>query len=50
MTIIPGSPTDDVGVLGGTFIEGATSETPNTQEFKILLEDAKKFYGISNEL
>lgn len=37
---------NDVGVIGGTFIEGATSETPNTEEFDILLEGAKSFYGI----
>ncbi len=37
---------NDVGVIGGTFIEGATSETPNTSEFGLMIEGAKKFYGI----
>ena len=36
----------DIGVIGGTFIEGATPKTPNEKEFDILLEGAKKFYGI----
>ena len=26
---IPGSPTNDVGVIGGTFIEGVTTDIPN---------------------
>jgi hypothetical protein len=33
-------------MIGGTFIEDATKEAPNTEEFSILLEGAKKFYGI----
>ena len=37
---------NDVGVIGGTFIEGASSTTPNEEEFDILLQSAKKFYGI----
>lgn len=43
---LPNTEANDVGVIGGTFIEGATSETPNEEEFDILLEGAKKFYGI----
>jgi hypothetical protein len=42
----PGSGKNDIGVIGGTFIEGATNETPNVKEFEIVVEDAKKFYGI----
>jgi hypothetical protein len=38
---------NDVGVIGGTFIEGATPETPNTEEFDIMIDGAKKFYGIN---
>jgi hypothetical protein len=38
--------TQDIGVIGGTFIEGATPETPNREEFDIILEGARKFYGI----
>jgi len=37
---------NDVGVIGGTFIEDATDETPNEEEFDIMLQGAKKFYGI----
>jgi hypothetical protein len=37
---------NDVGVIGGTFIEGADSSTPNEEEFDIMLQGAKDFYGI----
>jgi hypothetical protein len=43
---LAGSDISSVGVIGGTFIEGATSSTPNEKEFSIMLENAKKFYGI----
>lgn len=43
---LPDTGANDIGVIGGTFIEGATPETPNEEEFNILLEGAKKFYGI----
>jgi D-amino-acid oxidase len=43
---LPNTGSNDVGVIGGTFIEGATFETPNTEEFDILLQGAKDFYGI----
>ena len=36
----------DVGVIGGTFIEGADKNTPNNEEFEIIINNAKKFYGI----
>ncbi len=42
----PNTEYNDVGVIGGTFIEGATSKTPNEEEFDILIQGAKKFYGI----
>lgn len=42
----PGTNITDVGVIGGTFIEGATANTPNEEEFEILIQGAKKFYGI----
>ncbi|PCH55275.1 MAG: hypothetical protein COC15_04500 [Legionellales bacterium] len=41
---LAGAAARDVGVLGGTFIEGAT--TANIEEFDILIANAKKFYGI----
>ena len=41
-----GTGVNDVGVVGGTFIEGATPETPNEKEFDIMIEGAKRFYGM----
>jgi len=35
----------DVGVVGGTFVEGADKSTPNEEEFEIMLEGARRFYG-----
>ncbi|MEN9727620.1 MAG: D-amino acid dehydrogenase [Pseudomonadota bacterium] len=43
---LPGTGENDVGVIGGTFIEGATPETPNQEEFEILVANARKFYGV----
>jgi hypothetical protein len=43
---LPGTGENDVGVLGGTFIEGATPDTPNVEEFEILIANARKFYGV----
>jgi hypothetical protein len=43
---LPNANPNDVGVIGGTFIEDATSETPHQEEFDILLKGAKEFYGI----
>ena len=43
---LPGSAANDIGVVGGTFIEGATPETPNDEEFQIMIDGAKRFYGI----
>lgn len=41
----PGSQKNDIGVLGGTFILGATKETPNEEEFEIIKHNARKFFG-----
>lgn len=46
---MPGSGLNDVGVVGGTFIEGASPDTPNDEEFEILIDNACKFYGIDNK-
>ncbi|BFD45986.1 MAG: hypothetical protein DMENIID0002_06320 [Rickettsia endosymbiont of Sergentomyia squamirostris] len=43
---MPNTGVNDVGVIGGTFIEGATPATPNDEEFGIILQNAKEFYGI----
>lgn len=37
---------NDVGVIGGTFIEGGSPATPNTAEFEIMMRGARDFYGI----
>ncbi len=36
----------DVGVIGGTFVEHADSSTPNIEEFDIMVQAARKFYGL----
>lgn len=41
-----GSPENDVGVIGGTFIEGADETTPHEEEFEIMIQSAKDFYRI----
>ena len=43
---LPGTGANDVGVVGGTFIEGATPETPNYEEFGIMMAGARTFYGV----
>jgi len=37
----------DIGVVGGTFVEGGNPSTPNLKEFEFMLDGAKKFYGLS---
>lgn len=44
---LPGSGPADVGVVGGTFIEGSTPNTPNPEEFDIMMRGARRFYGVS---
>jgi len=44
---LPDSGPSDVGVVGGTFIEGATPDTPNVPEFEIMLAGARRFYGVT---
>ena len=43
---LPGKGPNDVGVIGGTFIEGGTATTPNIKEFDKMIAGAKHFYGI----
>ena len=43
---LPATGVNDVGVVGGTFIEGGTPDTPNTQEFDTMMASAREFYGI----
>jgi hypothetical protein len=39
---------NDIGVVGGTFVEGGNPNTPNLKEFEILVKGAKEFYGIKS--
>jgi len=43
---LPGTGVNDVGVVGGTFVEGGTPQTPNYQEFDTMIAAARKFYGM----
>ena len=43
---LPNTGPNDVGVIGGTFIEGGSPATPNTAEFEIMMRGARDFYGI----
>lgn len=43
-----GTPTNDIGVIGGTYIEGADAYSPNYEEFEIIVKNAKDFYGIKD--
>ncbi len=43
---LPGSGADEIGVIGGTYIEGATSQTPNEEEFALIMQRAREFYGL----
>ena len=43
---LPGTGVNDVGVVGGTFVEGGTPLTPNYQEFDTMIAAARNFYGM----
>jgi hypothetical protein len=38
---------NDIGVIGGSFIKHANYKTPNTEEFEYILDNARKFYGLN---
>ena len=42
----PGTADNDIGVIGGTYIEGATDASPNDIEFERVIARAKAFYGV----
>ena len=44
---LPGAATDEVGVLGGTFIKNAGQDTPHEEEFDRVLQRARTFFGIA---
>jgi len=37
----------DIGVIGGTFIENGTPETPNYDEYKSIVQTARNFFGFT---
>lgn len=37
---------ESIGVIGGTYISGATANTPHEQEFEIIYQNARNFYGL----
>jgi D-amino-acid oxidase len=39
----------DLGVIGGTFVKNADSSTPNLEEFAIVANEARKFYGLAEQ-
>ncbi|WP_341758562.1 FAD-dependent oxidoreductase [Candidatus Tisiphia endosymbiont of Ditula angustiorana] len=43
---LPNSNASDIGAIGGTFIEGATPQIPNEEQFDLIVERARSFYGI----
>ncbi|MFI5333412.1 MAG: FAD-dependent oxidoreductase [Candidatus Babeliales bacterium] len=42
---MPDSDARDIGVMGGTFIEGADNQTPNQEEFDLIIKRSKEFFG-----
>ncbi|MCC8372190.1 MAG: FAD-binding oxidoreductase [Rickettsia endosymbiont of Pseudomimeciton antennatum] len=45
---LPSASLDDIGLIGGTYIEGATSATPNEEQFDLIVQRARDFYGIKD--
>ena len=43
---LPDSAPQDIGVIGGTFIEGGSPDKPNLQEYDSIIDEAKTFFGI----
>lgn len=44
---LPDSSPQDIGVMGGTFIEGGSPDKPNLKEFDTIVQGAKTFFGLS---
>lgn len=43
---LPGCSEHEIGVIGGTFIEGASTDFTTQGEFDLVLEGARNFYGL----
>jgi hypothetical protein len=42
---LPDSAPQDIGVIGGTFIEGGTPDKPNLAEYDSIIKEANTFFG-----
>jgi len=43
---LPDSAPHDIGVIGGTFVEGGNPNTPNLTEYDSMIDEAHLFFGI----
>jgi hypothetical protein len=43
---LPDSAPQDIGVIGGTFIEGGSPDKPNLKEYDSIIQEANTFFGI----
>jgi len=43
---LPDSAPQDIGVIGGTFIEGGSPDTPNLTEYDSIIDEANLFFGL----
>ena len=43
---LPDSAPQDIGVIGGTFIEGGSPDKPNLKEYDAIINEANAFFGI----
>ena len=46
---LEGASKNDIGVIGGTFIKGADKTTPHLEEFDLMLQGAREFYGMKSK-
>ncbi len=43
---LPDSAPQDIGVIGGTFIEGGIPDIPNLNEYDAIIDEANSFFGL----
>ena len=43
---LPDSAPQDIGVIGGTFIEGGSPDKPNLNEYDSMIDEANAFFGL----
>ncbi len=44
---LPDSAPQDIGVIGGTFIEGGSPDKPNLKEYDSMIDEANTFFGLN---